>query len=439
MNKMRAVRWGVLIAIAAPIVAAAVARIADRSAGSRDEMSTQPSHDMIARGEYLARAGDCGACHSVPGKPPYSGGLGMKTPVGTVFTTNITPDPTYGIGKFTLADFDRAVRFGVARGHTLYPAMPYTSYRILLPDDVAALYTYFRYGVSPAAIPNERNDIPFPLSMRWPLTYWRWLFSPEPVPYALPKSLASEIARGGYLVEGLGHCGECHTPRNFALALRASTPNDGDAFLSGAVIEGYFAPSLRSEGPGTLADWSEEDIASFLMSGTNRHGIAFASMSEVVTRSTQHLMREDALAMAAFLKTVTSPGKTFPPAFTPSEVEHSKLRVGDVSTPGAQLYLDNCAACHRPDGKGYDGVFPRLAGNPVVTAVQPDSVIAIMLQGATTPRTHATPARFTMPSLHWRLGDEGVAHVATFVRSSWGNQASSVDVAAVRAVRDRLE
>lgn len=436
---LRGVGRSAFLATAALIVAAAVARVADHFEGSRDWTSAPPSREMIVRGEYLARLGDCAACHSVAGKPPYSGGLGMSTPIGTVFSTNITPDPIHGIGAFTLVDFDRAVRFGVSRGHTLYPAMPYTSYRVLLPDDVAALYAYFQNAVSPAAIPNNRNAIPFPLSMRWPLTYWRWLFAAPPAPYAPPMPATSQVARGGYLVEGLGHCGECHTSRNLALALRALTPDDGNAFLSGARIEGYFAPSLRSEGPGTLADWSKEDIARFLMTGANRDGIAFASMSEVVTRSTQYLTPEDALAMAAFLKTVTTPGKAFPPAFTPSDVEHSKLQTGDVSTPGAQLYLDNCAACHRPDGKGYEGVFPALAGNPVVVSEPPDSVIAIVLKGGTTPGTRSTPALFTMPSLHWRLGDEGVAQVATFVRSSWGNQASPIEVADVRAVRERLE
>ncbi|HEY6642661.1 cytochrome c [Povalibacter sp.] len=313
--------------------------------------------------------------------------------------------------------------------------MPYTSYSNLLPEDVAALFAYFRLGVSPVSIPNKANEIPFPLSMRWPLTYWRLLFAPTPEPYVAPVEWTADVARGGYLVEGLGHCGECHTSRNAALALRATTPKDGSRFLAGARIEGYFAPSLRSEGPGSLADWNAEDIAAFLMTGVNRHGIAFASMSEVIVNSTQHLTQHDALAMAAFLKTLTTPGRTFAPAFTPNDDEHSRLKAGDASKPGAQLYLDNCAACHRPDGKGYEGVFPSLAGNPVVLAESADSIIAIVSEGATTPRTQATPARFTMPSLHWRLGDEGVAKVATFVRSSWGNQAGAVDIADVRAVR----
>lgn len=439
MSTRRRVTFIGIAGVVALVGAILVAKIGDHYAGNRQWQASPAAPELIARGEYLARLGDCGACHSVPGRPPFSGGLGMNTPVGKVFSTNITPDPTYGIGRFTIGDFDRAVRYGVSRGHTLYPAMPYTSYRTLLPEDIVALYAYFQNGVEPAAVPNEDTSIPFPLSMRWPLTYWRWLFSPSPKPYTVPTWWSAQVARGGYLVEGLGHCGECHTPRNAALALRATTSADGQEFLSGADIEGYFAPSLRSEGPGTLHDWSREEIASFLTSGTNRHSIAFGSMSDVVVHSTQYLKPDDALAIAAYLKNLTIPGTRFPAAFTPNDEEHKRLKQGDASKPGAQLYLDNCAACHRPDGKGYEGVFPSLAGNPVVMANDPDSVIAILLKGDETPRTRTTPATFTMPSLHWRLGDEGVAQVATFVRSSWGNQAGAVEVADVRAVRKRLD
>ena len=427
--------FGILMLLAAAAIAA---KVGDMTAGIHGVLTENSSPELIAKGEYLAKVGDCGACHSVPGRPPFSGGLGIRTPVGTVYTTNITPDATYGIGDFTLADFDRAVRFGVSRERTLYPAMPYTSYRNLAPEDVSALFAYFREGVPAAAIANRRNAIPFPLSMRWPLTYWRWLFARAPEPYVAPAGSSPSVARGGYLVEGLGHCGECHTPRNAALALRALTAGDGNRFLAGALIEGYFAPSLRSEGPGSLADWTEEDIARFLQTSANRHAISFASMSEVIERSTQHLTHEDALAMAAYLKTLEDPGASAP-AFVPDEEEHSRLMLGDASKPGALIYLNNCAACHRPDGKGYEGVFPSLAGNPVVLAERPDSVIAIILRGATTPRTATTPARFTMPALHWRIGDAGVAQVASFVRSSWGNQASAVTAADVRKVRARLD
>src|SRR5258707_3373108 len=255
-------------------------------------------------GRLPCQLGDCAACHSIPGKPPYSGGLRMVTPIGAIYTTNITPDPTYGIGRFSLADFDRALRFGVAEGHTLYPAMPFTSYYNTTPEDIAALYAYFQQGVPAAVVSNGPSDIPFPLSMRWPLTYWRWLFAPKPTPFQPLAAADAEVARGAYFVEGLGHCGECHTPRAVTMQLKATTPKDGSAYLSGAVIENYFAPSLRNGGTGTLGDWSVEELAQFLKSGASSKGIAFGSMSDVIIHSTQYMSDADALAAAKYLKSI---------------------------------------------------------------------------------------------------------------------------------------
>ena len=438
MSARRVIGWATAGALVALMAAIGVSTLGDRNAGDSELVAGPATPEQIARGEYLARLGDCAACHSVPSAPPFSGGLRMGIPIGAIYTTNITPDPTFGIGRFTLADFDRALRFGVSRGHTLYPAMPYTSYNNTTPEDVAALYAYFRNGVKAAAIPNRSNEIQFPLSMRWPLTYWRWLFAPRPVPFAAPASLSADAARGQYFVEGLGHCGECHTPRGVTLAVRAATAGDGVAFLSGTSIENYFAPSLRNDGPGTLADWSTEELAEFLRTGANRHGIAFASMTDVIVHSTQYLTPADARAAAVFLKTLKSPDSESAVAFTPDAATHAALRSGDVSKPGAQLYLDNCAACHRPDGAGYERVFPPIAGNPVVQAGNAQSVISIVLRGSRTPRTDSTPAQFVMPALGWRLSDREVAEVVTFVRSSWGNRASGVSASAVREARASL-
>jgi len=244
------------IAFAGLLIAMGAARLSDRSAGERNLVAPGATPALIARGAYLARLGDCAACHSVAGKPAYSGGLRMGIPIGGIYTSNITPDSNNGIGRMSLDDFDRALRFGVAEGHSLYPAMPFTSYYNTRPDDVAALYTYFKYGVPASAVPNRPNDILFPLSMRWPLTFWRWFFAPKPNPFAPTPGMDSQLSQGAYFVEGLGHCGECHTPRGLAMQMKATTPAGGAAFLSGAVIENYFAPSLRSSGPGTLGAWS---------------------------------------------------------------------------------------------------------------------------------------------------------------------------------------
>jgi mono/diheme cytochrome c family protein len=416
-----------------------VAHLSDSGAGEKNLIAPAPTPAVIARGAYLARLGDCAACHSVPGKPAYSGGLRMAIPIGAIYTTNITPDAEDGIGRMSLDDFDRALRFGVAEGHSLYPAMPFTSYYNTRPDDVAALYTYFKYGVPPAAVANRANDIVFPLSMRWPLTFWRWFFAPSPRPFTASAGMGSQLSQGAYFVEGLGHCGECHTPRALTMQVKAATPAAGAAFLSGAVVENYFAPSLRSSGQGTLGAWSEEELAQFLMTGANAEGIAFGSMSDVIIHSTQFMTPADALATAKYLKSLRSPDEAPPTRFAYDAAEHIALKSGDASKPGAKLYLDNCAACHRPDGIGYERVFPRLAGNPAVQAGNPQSIISIVLDGSQTPRTVHTPAQFTMPRFAWRLSDKDVADVVNFVRTSWGNSASPASPGEVTRIRESLQ
>jgi mono/diheme cytochrome c family protein len=399
-------------------------RWSDARAGAHPQATTA-SKETIARGAYLARLGDCAACHSVQGQAPYSGGLRMQTPIGAIYTSNITPDRQHGIGNYTLADFDRALRYGVANGHMLYPAMPYSAYSSTTPEDVAALYAYFMHEVQPAAVARHDNEIPFPLSMRWPLTIWRWAFAPAPQPFRMQASDAM-LRRGAYIVEGLGHCGDCHTPRGPTLQVRALRASDGPAYLSGAIIDGWHAPSLRNGDRTTIGAWSEADIAQFLRTGSNRHGIAFASMNEVVSNSTQFLNDDDATAVAHFLKSLNDagPGKG---SYVYDATTSLALRNGDAGARGARLYLDNCAACHRPDGKGYQGVFPALAGNPVVAAAPSSSVIRIILEGMKTARTNTTPAQFSMPAFAQRLSDQDVADIATFVRASWGNQAGAVN------------
>jgi mono/diheme cytochrome c family protein len=390
---------------------------------------------VIARGEYLARLGDCGACHTTPGHPPFSGGLKMTLPIGAIYTTNITPDKTYGIGRFTLADFDRALRFGVANGHTLYPAMPYASYAIVTREGVKALYAYFEFGVPPASVPNKKSDILFPLSMRWPLTYWRWMFAPKPKPFDGKGFADAAVARGAYFVEGLGHCGECHTPRGVALQVKAQNGRDGDAFLRGGPVENWYAPSLRNGGPDTIAEWSESQISQFLQSGANHAGIAFGSMSDVIVNSTQYLSTEDSAATAKYLKTLQDPPANGRARFAYDELTDRELASGDATKRGALLYLDNCAACHRPDGRGYEGVFPSLAGNPVVQADNPLSLISIVLLGSMTSRTSMTPAQFAMPAFAWRLSDQDAADIISFIRSSWGNDAKPIESPKVAALR----
>jgi alcohol dehydrogenase (quinone), cytochrome c subunit len=441
--------WRRLLVVAFAVTLLAVGLLAgvshwsDSKAGENDSfyamqasaLSGNIDRGVITRGEYLAKLGDCGACHSTPGNPPFSGGLKMALPIGAIYTTNITPDKIYGIGRLTLADFDRALRFGVANGHTLYPAMPFASYAIVTQEDVKALYAYFEFGVAPASVPNKKSDILFPLSMRWPLTYWRLAFAPKPKPFDGTTFGDAAVARGAYFVEGLGHCGECHTPRGVALQVKAQNGRDGDEFLRGGPVENWYAPSLRNGGPDTIADWSESQISQFLQSGANHSGIAFGSMSDVIVNSTQFLSAEDSAATAKYLKTLHDPPATGRARFAYDERTDRELSSGDAKKRGALLYLDNCAACHRPDGRGYEGVFPSLAGNPVVEADNPLSLVSIVLLGSTTSRTSMTPAQFAMPAFAWRLTDQDAADIISFIRSNWGNDAKPIEAPKVAALR----
>lgn len=394
------------------------------------------SQALIKQGEYLARAGDCVACHTAKGGKPFAGGLGMETPIGTVYSTNITPDKT-GIGSYSFDDFDKAVRHGIGKsGSSLYPAMPYPSYARVSDADMQALYAYFMKGVEPVAEPNKDTDIPWPLSMRWPLAIWRTMFAPPVQAYAAPAGSDPVISRGAYLVEGLGHCGACHTPRALTMQEKALSGGENDQFLAGsAPLEGWIAKSLRGDHKDGLGSWSEEQLVQFLKTGRSDRSAVFGGMSDVVEHSMQYMSDADLTAMARYLKTL--------PASDPNDKPHQydpqvaqALWKGDDSKPGAALYIDNCAACHRTDGHGYTRVFPALAGNPVLQSADATSLIHIVLKGGTLPATHTAPSTFTMPGFAWRLSDQEVADVVNFIRTSWGNQGEPVkpgDVADLRS------
>lgn len=391
--------------------------------------------DLIKQGEYLARAGDCVACHTAKGGKPFAGGLPMETPIGVIYSTNITPDKT-GLGDYSFEDFDKAVRQGVAKsGSTLYPAMPYPSYARVSESDMQALYAYFMKGVEPVAQENKDSDIPWPLSMRWPLTAWRWMFAPAVEDYQAKAGTDPVISRGAYLVEGLGHCGACHTPRALTMQEKALSAQDGSAFLSGsAPLEGWIAKSLRGDHKDGLGSWSEEQLVQFLKTGRSDRSAVFGGMSDVVVHSMQYLSQDDLTAIARYLKSL--------PAMDPKDQPHQydkqvaqALWKGDDSQRGASVYIDNCAACHRTDGHGYTRVFPALAGNPVLQTADATSLINIVLNGGTLPATHTAPSTFTMPAFAWRLSDQEVADVVSFIRGSWGNQGAPVKASEVADLR----
>ncbi|MBF8743452.1 cytochrome c [Pseudomonas guariconensis] len=393
-----------------------------------------PDPALIKQGEYLARAGDCVACHTAKGGKPFAGGLPMETPIGTIYSTNITPDPS-GIGDYSYEDFERAVRQGIGlNGSTLYPAMPYPSYARVSDEDMQALYAYFMHGVQPVEQANKDSDIPWPLSMRWPLAFWRGLFAPEVKPFEA-GGRDPVVARGAYLVEGLGHCGACHTPRALTMQEKALDADDGDAYLAGsAPLEGWIAKSLRGDHKDGLGSWSEAQIVAFLKTGRNERTAVFGGMSDVVEHSMQYMSDADLSAIARYLKTLPPVNPDDKPFQEDRQVADA-LWKGDDAKPGAALYVDNCAACHRTDGKGYARVFPALAGNPVLQGEDATSLIHIVLEGGTLPATQTAPSTFTMPAFAWRMNDQQVADVVNFIRSSWGNQAAAVTAAQVAGLR----
>ncbi|SEL39639.1 Cytochrome c, mono-and diheme variants [Roseateles sp. YR242] len=399
--------------------------------------------ELVKQGRYVAVTGDCMACHTAPQGKPYAGGLAMATPVGTLHTTNITPDKQTGIGNFSFNDFDRAVRHGITpSGDTLYPAMPYPSYGRLSDDDMRALYAYFMNGVAPVQAANPPNAIPWPLSMRWPLALWRKTFAPAPTQTPPGVDLARYkdpvIARGAYLVQGAGHCGSCHTPRASTLQELALDDGGPQYLAGGQVIDGWLASNLRGDAADGLGRWTVQDIVATLKTARNTHAAVVGTpMHEVVTQSTQHMTDEDLRAIAAYLKTLPASSSAVA-KFEPNEETARQLRSGVEPNRGAQVYVDNCAACHRTDGKGYAKAFPPIAGNATVLAPDPASLIRLVLAGGELPSTVERPSNLGMPAFADRLSDEEVAQLLTFVRQGWGNQAPTVEAAQVKQVRSEL-
>ena len=391
---------------------------------------------LIKQGEYLARAGDCVACHTAKDGKPFAGGLPMETPIGMIYSTNITPDKS-GIGAYSFDDFDKAVRHGIAKnGDTLYPAMPYPSYARVTETDMQALYAYFMNGVKPVAQENKAVDIPWPLSMRWPLAMWRWTFAPAVADFTPLTGQDPVVSRGAYLVEGLGHCGACHTPRALTMQEKALSAGDSSAFLSGsAPLEGWIAKNLRGDHKDGLGSWNEEQLVQFLKTGRSDRSAVFGGMSDVIVHSMQYMSEADLTAIARYLKSLPAvDAADMPHQYDPAVAD--ALWNGDDSKRGAAVYIDNCAACHRTDGHGYTRVFPALAGNPVLLSDDPTSLIHIVLKGGTLPATHTAPSTFTMPAFDWRLSDQEVADVVNFIRTSWGNKGGDVKAADVKGLRE---
>lgn len=396
----------------------------------------KPAPGPVEKGEYVARLADCVACHTTEHGKPFAGGLAMGTPIGAIYTTNITPDVETGIGAYTLADFDNAVRRGVSPdGTRLYPAMPHPSYTKMSDDDIRALYDYFMNHVEPVVQANRLSDIPWPLNTRWPLAVWNTVFT-EPGTYQ-PKASQNELwNRGAYLVQGAGHCGSCHTPRGLGIqevALDESDPR----YLSGALLDGWYAPSLRNDHNTGLGRWSEDDVVAYLKNGRNQHGVVFGSMMEAFNNSTQFMTDEDFKSIAHYLKSLPGDRSRDGEPWEYQPVAASAA--GAPAIPGAAIYASQCATCHGRDGLGRGEWMPPLAGASSVLAPTSQSAINITLNGGGRVVAGGVADAYRMPSSRTKLTDQQIAEVLTYVRSSWGNKASPVTAEEVKALRDHTD
>lgn len=381
---------------------------------------------VVARGEYLARAGDCMACHTARGGAAFAGGLALATPFGTVYTSNLTPDDETGIGTWSSADFWRALHNGRAKsGRLLSPAFPYTNYTRITREDSDALYAWLR-TLAPVHQPNRPNALRWPYNTQVALAVWRALFF-RPQTYQPDPTRTTDWNRGAYLVQGLGHCSACHSARNVLGATSSSLD------LAGGLIpiQNWYAPSLQSPREAGVADWSVPDIVRLFKTGATRQGWVTGPMAEVVLRSTQYLSQEDLVSIARYLKALPGAQADAPPAArTPLPVS------AVVAQAGAKLYQDRCAQCHGDAGQGVPNAYPALAGNRAVTMARPANLVQMVLYGGFAPATAGNPRPFGMPPYVLALSDSEIAAVLTHIRTSWGNRAGPVTEYEVNRLRN---
>jgi mono/diheme cytochrome c family protein len=372
---------------------------------------------LVSRGEYLARAGDCVACHTAAGGKPFAGGDAIHSPFGAIYAPNITPDKATGIGDWSEDDFYRAMHEGVGKhGEYLYPAFPYQWFTKITRDDVKAIKAYLD-TVEPVDAKPRQTRLMFPFNVRIGIGGWDAAFF-KPGEFKADPSKSPEWNRGAYLVEGLGHCGDCHTPKGTAME-----PIESKAF-SGGAVDNWYAPNITSDAAHGIGGWSDKDLAEYLKTGSAPgKGVVVGPMSQVVRDSLSYLTDEDRRAIVAFLKS-TSPIVDYNAT--------SSASAGSAHAPGEAVYLSHCAFCHQTNGKGLPGAVPALDGNGVVTAKGPEDVIRVILGGRLASGSYAP-----MPAIGADMSDQEVADVVDYVRNAWSNRAPATQqngiVAAIRA------
>lgn len=370
---------------------------------------------QIERGAYLARAGNCVACHTQAGQAPYAGGRPIGTPFGEVFSTNLTPDPETGLGSWTPGEFWRAMHHGRSRdGRLLYPAFPYTSYTRVSRQDSDAIFAYLQ-SLAPVQAPRREPALRFPYNTQFALRAWRALYF-RPGEYRQDTQRTPEWNRGAYLVEGLGHCNACHTARNALGGIELDRNYGGGPIPS----LGWEAPPLAPA--GLMSDAQAAEMVELLQAGTSRHGVATGPMAEVVLHSLQHLQTTDLAAMVSYIRSL--PPAAGAPA--PRRPRVSEARRQELMRQGEPIYREHCADCHGDRGQGRDYVYPALAGNRMLTGASAGNAIRSVLMGGYGPSTATHPRPHGMPSFAQRLTPEEIAAVLTYARGSWGNQATAV-------------
>ena len=379
----------------------------------------------VARGEYLALAGNCASCHSVPGQAAYAGGVPFRTDFGTIYSTNITADREHGIGAWSFADFYTAMKQGLRPDGThLYPAFPYSYFAKLTDRDIASLYSYVQ-TIAPAPAEPRANRMDFPFGERRLMHFWNRLFH-RSEPFRARAGLSAEASRGAYLVESLAHCGACHAPRNLLGGQSERAELTGGVHFDNVLTGEYklwSAPNITPAHTG-LGGWDRAQILRYLSSGQNDHVVVDGPMNEVVMASTRHLTPRDVEAIASYLVELepAGGGRLWP-------FNGSNYDLGET------VYTVHCGTCHLPDGKGDPTLGVSLAGNPVVQADDPASLINIILYGPQLPPPPFAVNRSRMHPFGKRLPDEDVAAVATYLRQSFGNSAGSVSADDVEAQR----
>ncbi|SFM04567.1 Cytochrome c, mono-and diheme variants [Nitrosomonas nitrosa] len=370
---------------------------------------------QLARGEYLARVGNCLGCHTTKGGQPFAGGLRLTTSFGTFVTPNITPDDETGIGRWSQEDFWRAMHEGKSRdGRLLYPAFPYTDYTKVTREDADLIFAYLR-SIPAVSQSNPPHEIRFPYNYRPLLYVWRALFFKQGI-YEPDSTKSEEWNRGAYLVQGLGHCNACHTARNVLGASQDEHASEGQIMDSN-----WYAPSLTTRQEAGSMDWSIEEIVELLTVGVTQRAMMSGPMGTVVRQSLQYLTPEDARAMAVYLKSL-------PESDAPPEVRYPEMPEGvrKYLAQGEKLYEKHCQDCHGASGQGAPGIYPALTGNRSVTMAIPTNVIRIVLNGGYPPTTAANPQPYGMPPFQQIIRDEEVAQLVSFIRNAWGNRGSLV-------------